>query len=941
MSDNAPNNVSSINSGSPFKFAARAYIKKGWAPLPLPKRDKFPPPTGWTGRTAPVADYEQVEEWLSEGHGEGNIGLRLYDVSDPSGDPLMIPDPRFSDSGSGSNSFSGSNSVPGSDSFSEVLCPATVIGVDVDNYEDDKGNRKNGGRTLQELEKRLGPLPDTWISSAREDGVSGLRMFLVPADLSYKGKAGESIDIVQRVHRFAVVYPSWHPKGGQYMWYRPGQAPTGAANSALARAGAGAPISEVLPKASELSRLPLAWVEELSQGFMEASSVDIDMDMSVDEIYKWARKTFKQKGGSRKASAEAASEELEAIGCSLMKKRTAAILKEVAESDDSHSVVLAAHWNLLLMGLEGHSGWMSAVRVVENAFVSETASRGKRGLEEVRGELFRSRTNALRKIKAKADTAAEDGVPITGRTCGCYEEPEGFAEDLWGKLASEDISRVRDPCEYEMNDYGNASHFSDLLPEAFYFVEGYEKWLAWDGSEWAWDKGHSSRAFRKVIERQKNHGQALVAKSLSMPDAPDGPESKRTAKLGGAWMNFAKDNGNVVKPRRMLDSLKDMDGLRLASDVPDGNPWLLGVANGVLEFSMDGVFLRENRKEDMVIARSPFPFIPLDEQAKRGGNLADDLGLWLWAVEKTHPNKVHAAWLQQVMGMTLVGLNVKKKMVFLYGEKNTGKSTFLNTLSRALGPAYATTASMNIFDGRTLNPQLGNALSKRIVIIPEAGGKQNAATEMLKRITGNDEVNAEYKNSNEAVIRVASFTPLFSANTSPEFDTYDEALQDRILVVPFSVPQRKSEKGAQIEERCQLAALAWMVEGWRLFCANQLGNEPEEFAVIRKEFDSKVTPIGSFLSECVEITDDDNDFEHPKAMYEAYTKWCDRQNEKPWSGRKFALELSQAGHPTKFRRIKSVETGENGEKKNVSHGAKVHPGVKLRRNDLRFRVEKA
>ena len=86
-----------------------------------------------------------------------------------------------------------------------------VIGIDVDDHRDDPLKPKVGGEQLQYLEQKYGELPNTWTSSSRADGVSGIRFFLVPKGLAYRSNCGEhggDIDIIQRVHRYAVVYPA-------------------------------------------------------------------------------------------------------------------------------------------------------------------------------------------------------------------------------------------------------------------------------------------------------------------------------------------------------------------------------------------------------------------------------------------------------------------------------------------------------------------------------------------------------------------------------------------------------------------------------------------------------------------------------------------------------------------------------------------------------------
>src|SRR5690606_24446825 len=95
--------------------------------------------------------------------------------------------------------------------------PPVVIGLDVDHYED-----KHGADTLATLEAQLGALPRTWISTSRTDGVSGIRLYRVPAGVEgWPTQAGPDIEIVRYAHRYMMVWPAVHPLGGIYRWYKP------------------------------------------------------------------------------------------------------------------------------------------------------------------------------------------------------------------------------------------------------------------------------------------------------------------------------------------------------------------------------------------------------------------------------------------------------------------------------------------------------------------------------------------------------------------------------------------------------------------------------------------------------------------------------------------------------------------------------------------------
>ncbi|MBN1172711.1 MAG: bifunctional DNA primase/polymerase [Micromonosporaceae bacterium] len=154
----------------PYADAAPLYWRAGWPSiLPLPPGQKWPPPSGWTGKDAPDPDVAQHREWCGQ-RPHGNVALRL---------------------------------------------PAHVVGIDVDAY------KVEGRESWQRLTAECGPLPDTWTSTSRVDG-SGIRMYRVPIGVQWaERQAGPGIELVHHGHRYAVVWPSIHPEGSRYRWIAP------------------------------------------------------------------------------------------------------------------------------------------------------------------------------------------------------------------------------------------------------------------------------------------------------------------------------------------------------------------------------------------------------------------------------------------------------------------------------------------------------------------------------------------------------------------------------------------------------------------------------------------------------------------------------------------------------------------------------------------------
>ncbi|UVK63883.1 DNA primase/polymerase [Gordonia phage LilyPad] len=921
--------LANINRGRPFKNRAKEYLKKGMHPIPLPAGQKFPPPTGWTGRNAPAVTFEQIDEWFSEGRGtdRSNIGLHMFEVFLPSGEPATVPDPEWDGVGE------------------QPQVPATLVGIDVDHYDD-----KLGGDTLRRLEKRLGELPPTWTSSSRSDGISGIRYFLAPAKYEYLGKVGQDIECIQKKHRFAVVYPSWHPQGGQYVWYPPGCAPAGVPttytppgvvthtksespsglvtfqfrrNSLSDSDEESVPVTgDEIPNAWEFPALPKRWVEHLTQEFQHESAGAIDMQTSVDGIYKWARKQFKQKGGSSKSSQAKALEELENLGCSQMRKRVEANVEKIYNSSTSHEELRDAHWEIFRMGAEGHGGWMAACRIVEFAWLDRVMGgdgqggekKQKRALDEAHREMFRSRTNGLRKIKAQIENTAagKPGVRVrVSEKCACYE---GDGDDIGGDEFDVSVHSARDPGSYERSDDGNGEHFVDLFGGDFLFVDVREKWMYWDKKNrvWRWDTlGMSRRAWRVVKRRQQKYLEQLTRDFLKAK-AADLPEADELKGKVADWRKHVARSGNNKPAEDALKAASTFAGVGVSFTEVDNNPALIGVENGVIELNEDGYKLRAAEKEDLVVTNTGVPFIRRQDMLRVGGNMAEAVRLWDDYLQTFIPDPESQAWVQQVLGYCLFGRNSDRKLIFLYGTSSTGKSTMLNAVMHALGE-YSSAETMDIFKSEAVNPQVVSAINNRVITLSEADSSKDISADMLKRMTGGDPLKARRLYSNDYVEKVPSFTPVIATNKAPQVDKYDDALKNRVLVIPFNhVVKSNSRIGAKIEEFCAPAVLGWLLEGWRLYCENHLENEPktEEYRASRQEFENSMTLLGEFIDEYVEVTHDLEDFEPIDALYNAYIRFC-MDNKTPemkrWDKSKFGRELPDTW-PKKVKKVDKVAT---------------------------------
>lgn len=855
---NAPRD---LLSAKPFVRAAKLWRDAGWfGTIPLPAKSKNPPPVGWTGRNAGFPDNAQISEWAKLAqYRKGNIGLHL-------GWPITIDGEDYE-----------------------------VIGIDVDNYEDN-GRLKEGAKQLRELEMQLGSLPRTYVSTARAsrgDYDSGIRFYLVPRGLAFRGQANKDIEVIQKNHRFAVVWPSYNPKSdSQYCLYHPDEfyGPVGSAPVVGSVRNIPVPLHEI-PDVKTLPKLPKKWLDFLTNGLMLDADSGIDMESSVDEMEVWASEQFND------------HEDI----CAYTAKVVGKWKKQISDEATSHDKVRDAHWELVNCAAEGHTGWGSALAEIDRHWIEDVMGRSKRGVHEMRMEMFRSRINALRKVKRKIDNATSAGAIYTPATCVCAARaaiaasggpggnagglfisdkdsesddagpPDGLDHVSWGNSKS--------PDEYEMNDDGNGEFLCDLLrykAGRVKFIEGYG-WIIWtDGepgrpSRWVHDEdGLIRRAFWRVKRMQMHFAQQkwdeaeqLWAQSGNITPMP--PAVKEARALAKKWFQWAERSGNNRQAESAIDAAKSHPGVAMDINELNQNPFLLGVANGVIELRRDGAFLRDAVASDFVTLNSNMAWTGWE------GISEHDIGRKAWQdyLDTFVPVDRQRDY-QTILGHTIIGGNPERLILCLAGGTSTGKSTMLRALSAALGD-YASTVNLTIFGDHKLNPALANAMPKRVVFTSElsAGDKLSVAT--IKRMTGSDAVRAELKGSNVEVQGVPQFVPIMATNTPPEIPGADEALRRRLMVMPFDkrIDDRKDEKRAahDLETHAGEAILSWLVEGFNIYC--QLGIPRNvEIERVTNEFASQLDHVSEFISEMTRTTSDEEHVEVTR-LFTGYRQWCD------------------------------------------------------------------
>jgi DNA polymerase I-like protein with 3'-5' exonuclease and polymerase domains len=795
----------------PFADSVADYARAGWpCILPVPVEAKSPPPVGYTGADGADTDPMTLVQWATS-HGDWSVALRM---------------------------------------------PDGVIGIDVDHYAKG-GVQKRGGDSLAEHEQMWGPLPPTWRSSAR-DLPSGIRFYRAPAQ-RYATKLGQSIEIIQRHHRYAVVAPSWHTAvGAPYRWYGPDGEPC-----------------EYPPKVDELPELPPAWVEGLREGATEAGP-------AAAEPARGARMLAELQQDQRPPCAEVYNATLTA-------------LRELdgAESGSRHDITTARVHHLVQLGAAGHPGVGASLLELQARWEALTAAEGRQG--EYDRMLLTSARKAVTKVGDRPvdrDPCFAVGVVPVAAPAPADDRPDSSNSYSDGG----DYSSIEPPRELHPLEIIGAHPFDprgglDQTMAAavlartqplMRFAHDARVWLRRGPEVWETYPDLTEWAVALLADRMP----------LGDPDVEKGSEAREQADRRKRFMSAGPAGGVARKIKALVSGGAHPSTLRLAD--LDREPWLLW-AGGV------GWDLRASRE-------APVPALIDPSTPHRHSAAVAPAPVptprWDRFLEAVWPDPELRAWALRVLAITLTG-HSDKALPILVGEKDRGKTQVVVLLMSVLG-TYAHAADPRLLGGadKAHASIIYALMGRRLSFIDEGPRGGTAGTERLKQLTGGADLTGNAMNSNPVTWK-PTHTLILTCNDEPVLT--DPAVRSRVRLIPCEgdveqVLQARraighlSDAAWRAEAPGVLAmmmreAAAWMADPDSATTAAA----PGSYRFRAEEIAAEQDPIVSWLDE---ETEPHPDGERSRALYEAFVGWCRNGNIAPQrvpTETKWGKELERRG----------------------------------------------
>jgi putative DNA primase/helicase len=279
--------------------------------------------------------------------------------------------------------------------------------------------------------------------------------------------------------------------------------------------------------------------------------------------------------------------------------------------------------------------------------------------------------------------------------------------------------QLRQECPPAYSDEALALRFAERYADKLRYVAAWTKWLIWNGHYWQFDD--TLKAFdyaRKTCRGAASECDKKFANAIA------------SAKTVAAVERLARAD------RR----------LAATADQWDVDPWLLNTPGGM--FDLCG---GERRPHDpgyymtKIAGIAPDAFCPVTN--------------WNSFLDRvTGGDAELIAFLHRVVGYALTGITREHALFFLYGTGANGKTTFLNTVTGAMGD-YCRIAPIETFTasaGERHPTDLAGLRSARLVSAVETEEGRRWAESKIKALTGGDKISARFMRQD-----FFEFTPQF------------------------------------------------------------------------------------------------------------------------------------------------------------------------------------
>lgn len=213
---------------------------------------------------------------------------------------------------------------------------------------------------------------------------------------------------------------------------------------------------------------------------------------------------------------------------------------------------------------------------------------------------------------------------------------------------------------------------------------------------------------------------------------------------------------------------------------------------------------------------------------------------------------------RRLWGYMMTGSIADRSLHIMWGNGCNGKSSIVNIFKKIMGDFAVSLDDDTMMKKSSggAKPEMMDLLHSRCGFLPESEKKETINSKRVKTITGDDEISARHLYGSIIKFRTQC-KPIFPTNHKPEIDIDDQAILDRLKLIPFLGRFTKNKKNSEYIKDLQETKLD---EFFTWFCGGAFdwinGQELIPCESMNDEMDTYIkenNPIIDFLAETFDL----------------------------------------------------------------------------------------
>lgn len=455
---------------------------------------------------------------------------------------------------------------------------------------------------------------------------------------------------------------------------------------------------------------------------------------------------------------------------------------------------------------------------------------------------------------------------------------------------------------YHANEIGDSMLFNTMHRGKFIRNASTKgEWLIFSDHSWSLDR--TGRALAAVESIARLYLEEADRVEDKIDEAKTALKNKETiAALEGqkkALIARAKRLRSVVGRENCLKcAATNMDPLTTTYEDLDQDPWLFGVANGVIDLR-SGV-LRKGRAADLITRASPIEYDGVAECPNFINFLSECIA-----------DDEVVDYLIKVIGYALTGLTTLRIFPVFYGKYGqNGKGTLVDIIyyifGQLAGPIASEmlTATRNTKSSSGPSPDIMDLRGKRFVWASETEEGQRFAVAKVKLYTGGDPLVGRSPNDRHQTTFYPNHLLCLLTNNMPHAPTNDNAffIRQKQIEFPYTFVDEPKEKWEKLAvpglidtlKKEAPGILALFVKGCLLWQKEGM-KTPKKVKNDTAAFRRSEDQIADFVEQCCVVNPDLQ--AGATDLYNEFKKWwMENVNKNPLSQRKFGDRMTERFH---------------------------------------------